>query len=228
MRNKIAIKDAIIMIGHADPDTKIAGWLAIGEKVAEAQQRFEIIQGNAKGDKAKLYRNWLKKEGIADAMSESSARRAAALFDRRKDLDVRRRTSKIPTTWTNPAELLKALRWIDQGLDPKTEDSKRRSKAPHNLDTTKNGDVKEWSDGKSASFFWDGAGFRNMMTRLPRFTKKEQLDAVRAFFGLETSGILKVERNDDGSIHVYERHNPKAPVARARFDMTITFHEGAE
>jgi hypothetical protein len=228
MANKITIRDAIVMIGHADPDTKIAGWLAIGEKVTEARERFEIISGNAKNGKAQGYRNWLKKEGIADAMSESSAARAAQLFDRRKDLASRRREAKIPKTWTNPAELLKALRWIDQGLDPKTEDSKRRSKAPHNLDTTKNGDVKEWSDGKSASFFWDGAGFRNMMTRLPRFTKKEQLDAVRAFFGLETSGILKVERNDDGSIHVYERHNPKAPVARARFDMTITFHEGAE
>lgn len=221
---KIAIKDAIIMIGHADPETKIAGWLAIGETVAEARERFKIIRGNAKGGKAKEYQDWLVKQGITPRISAAAVAQSCKLFARKSDLDRNILRSKIPPKWTHPAELLKALRWIDQGLDPAVEDSARRTKL-YTKDVNKDGEIKLWSDGQSGSFYHDGIAFGNMMTRLPHMTKSDQLKAVGAFFGA-SSHTIKAERQADGSIRVFEKVTKNSQVDRAKFDITITFHKG--
>ena len=219
--SNIAIKDAIMMIGHADPDTKIKGWLAIGQQVAEARKRFGIKQGNARGGKAQEYRDWLEKSGIKPAISDSSAVAAGKLFGRRKDLDSRRRLSKIPLTWTNPKELLRALDDVDAGRDP-AKYKTRKGK----LDTTKDGDIKLWSDGLPGAFYSEGLAFGNMLNRLPRMTKADQMKAVGAFFGTSTHTI-KAERLADGSIRVFKTVNKDAPVERAKFDIKISFHKGA-
>ena len=81
--SNIAIKEAIMMIGHADPDTKIKGWLVIGEVVTDARKRFGIGVGNRNNEAAAEYRSWLKKSGIQPAISDSSAARAGQLFEKR-------------------------------------------------------------------------------------------------------------------------------------------------
>jgi len=220
MTKNISIKDAIVMIGHADAETKIAGWLAIGQQVTEARNRFGIKRGRC-NEASKKYQAWLESEGIKPAISITSANAAARLFERKKSLDVRRRTSKIPLTWTNPIELLRALDDADAGRDP-AKYKTRKGK----LDTTKDGDIKLWSDGLPGAFYSEGLAFGNMLNRLPRMTKADQMKAVGAFFGTSTHTI-KAERLADGSIRVFEKVNKDAPVERAKFDIKISFHNGA-
>jgi hypothetical protein len=222
MTKNIAIKDAIIMIGHADPETKIAGWLAIGGKVAEARKRFGVSRGRGNGERGITYRQWLDKEGIASAMSESSAAAAGQLFERRRDLNSRRREFKIPLTWTNPKELLRALDDVDAGREPAKYKTRKGL-----FDTTKDGDVKTWSDGQPGAFYSEGIAFSNMMTRLPRMNKADQLKAVGAFFGTSSHSI-KATRLANSSIRVVHTLPKDAPVDRAVFDITIKFHKGAQ
>lgn len=218
---KITIKDAIVMIGHADPETKIAGWLAIGETVTEARKRFGITKGRC-NEASKNYQEWLVKSGIKPAISVCSANEAARLFSRKKDLDNRRRSSKIPLTWTNPKELLRALDDVEAGRDPAKHKTRK-----HTKDVDKDGQVKLWSDGRPGAFFSEGLAFGNMLGRLPNMTKSDQLKAVGAFFG-DSSHMVKTARQADGSIRVYSVATKDSPVDRAKFDITITFHKGVE
>lgn len=226
MTKNISIKDAIVMIGHADPDTKIKGWLTIGENVSIARNKFGTGAGKRNNEGAAAYREWLNKSGIIPGVSVASANRAAVLFDKRRSLSALRRADKIPKTWTSPELLLRGLTYIDKGLDPAAEETRKRGTNHSVKDTTKDGDIKLWSDGLPGAFYSEGLAFGNMLNRLPRMTKADQMKAVGAFFGTSTHTI-KAERLADGSIRVFEKVNKDAPVERAKFDIKISFHNGA-
>lgn len=219
MIKKLSIKEALVMIGHGNADTKINGWLVIGEKVTEARGRFGIVDNRPKPEQAKKYKAWLEGEGVVPAISKSQASRAAALFKRQEEIIRLRRRNLIPEKWSNPSSLLEGMDWVKAGKDPIAEAERRRGReAPEDR-------AKLWSDGLPGAFFSEGVAFGNMMNRLPRMSKSDQLKAVGAFFG-DSSHTIKCSRQPDGSIRVIEKSNENSPVDRAKFDITITFHKG--